>query len=50
MSDNIYSAIHQQQILLDVVDDEWMADTLSDDGKQPIICFHIVENNHENGL
>jgi hypothetical protein len=30
-TDGAYSAVHQRKVLLDIVDDEWARDVLSDD-------------------
>jgi hypothetical protein len=35
MLDSVFTSVHRSVILLDLVDDAWAADCLSDDGMRP---------------
>lgn len=35
MQDSVFSVIHRRRPLNDVVDDDWIEDCLSDDGRPP---------------
>lgn len=47
MLDSVFTALHRSVILLDLVDDAWATDCLSDDGAAPrLICISALLRAH----
>ena len=46
MLDSVFTALHRSVILLDLVDDAWATDCLSDDGAAPrLVCTSALLTN-----
>jgi hypothetical protein len=43
MSDTSYAAVSQLKRLVDIADDEWLQDHLSDDGIMELLWFSFIE-------